>query len=104
MYCVSCYRRTEFTCVKCGYCYCCHWKREQVEHVELSDKLKDFNVMRSKGNEDVRNFKRKDEALEKWRKLEGSQPNRYATITDVIISFHSMVHDAAGASIQRIRR
>jgi hypothetical protein len=40
--CVSCHRRTEFTCVKCGYCYSCHWKREQVEEIQLSDNLKDF--------------------------------------------------------------
>ena len=50
--CISCHRRTEFTCVKCGYCYSCHWKREQIEQVELRDKLKDFYVMQSKGNED----------------------------------------------------
>ena len=23
--CISCRHRTEFTCVKCGYCYSCHW-------------------------------------------------------------------------------
>jgi hypothetical protein len=41
-HCISCHRRTEFTCVKCGYCYSCHWKREQVEEIELRDNLKDF--------------------------------------------------------------
>jgi hypothetical protein len=46
--CVSCGHRTEFTCVKCGYCYSCHWKREQVEQVELRDKLKDFYLSSSK--------------------------------------------------------
>jgi hypothetical protein len=29
--CVSCHIRTQFTCVKCGYCYSCHWKKEKVE-------------------------------------------------------------------------
>jgi hypothetical protein len=42
--CISCGHRTEFTCVKCGYCYSCHWKREQAEAIELRDKLKDFYV------------------------------------------------------------
>jgi hypothetical protein len=46
--CVSCGHRTEFTCIKCGYCYSCHWKREQVEKVELRDNLKDFYVSLSK--------------------------------------------------------
>jgi hypothetical protein len=27
--CVSCNSRTRFTCVKCGYCYSCHWKMEE---------------------------------------------------------------------------
>jgi hypothetical protein len=46
--CVSCGHRTEFTCVKCGYCYSCHWKREQGEAVELRDNLKDFYASLSK--------------------------------------------------------
>jgi len=40
--CISCGHRTEFTCIKCGYCYSCHWKREQVEAIELRDNLKGF--------------------------------------------------------------
>jgi hypothetical protein len=27
--CVSCNSRTQFTCVKCGYCYSCYWKLEE---------------------------------------------------------------------------
>jgi hypothetical protein len=51
--CLSCGNRTEFTCLKCGYCYSCHWKREQAEAVELRDNLKDFNLSLSKAsNED----------------------------------------------------
>jgi hypothetical protein len=29
--CVSCNNRTQFTCVRCGHCYSCHWKTERVE-------------------------------------------------------------------------
>jgi hypothetical protein len=32
--CKSCNARTEFTCVKCGYCWSCHWKKEIVEKKE----------------------------------------------------------------------
>jgi hypothetical protein len=49
--CVSCGHRTEFTCIKCGYCYSCHWKREQVEKIELRDNLKDFYVSLSKASD-----------------------------------------------------
>jgi hypothetical protein len=52
--CISCGHRTEFTCIKFGYCYSCHWK---VEQVELRDKLKDFSSSLSKRNEDDDNQK-----------------------------------------------
>ena len=35
--CKSCINRTEFTCIKCGYCWSCHWKMEQAEKFELYD-------------------------------------------------------------------
>src|ERR671935_2594687 len=51
-YCISCGNRTEYTCIKCGYCYSCHWKREQLEEIEQRDNLKDFYVSISKANND----------------------------------------------------
>ncbi|HEY7757088.1 MAG TPA: hypothetical protein VIA08_02535 [Nitrososphaeraceae archaeon] len=32
--CKSCNNRTEFTCVKCNYCWSCHWKKEIIEKKE----------------------------------------------------------------------
>jgi hypothetical protein len=46
--CILCGHRTEFTCIKCGYCYSCHWKKEQVEEIELRDNLKKFYISLSK--------------------------------------------------------
>ena len=40
--CVSCRHRTEFTCIKCGYCYSCHWKKEKEERRLLDDKFADI--------------------------------------------------------------
>jgi hypothetical protein len=75
--CISCHRRTEFTCVKCGYCYSCHWKREQIEGIQLRDRLKDFYVSLSKGNHDdekvkpqLKQDKIKDKEEDKWRTLD----------------------------------
>jgi hypothetical protein len=50
--CVLCRHRTEFTCIKCGYCYSCHWKKEQMEEIELRDNLKDFLLSLSKERND----------------------------------------------------
>ena len=29
--CKSCGNRTQFACLRCGYCYSCHWKKEKIE-------------------------------------------------------------------------
>ena len=29
--CIYCKTRTQFTCIKCGYSYSCHWKKEEEE-------------------------------------------------------------------------
>jgi hypothetical protein len=34
-YCNSCKNRTQFTCMKCNYCYSCHWKKEKLEKDRL---------------------------------------------------------------------
>src|ERR687889_2537606 len=74
--CVFCGNRTEFTCIKCGYCYSCHWKKEQVEQLELRDNQKYFSLSLPKAsNDDNQNQKLqlqqqggKDlkKGLEKW--------------------------------------
>lgn len=33
--CIYCKSRTQFTCVTCRYCYSCHWKREELDRVQL---------------------------------------------------------------------
>src|SRR5919109_3177587 len=75
--CVSCGHRTEFTCIKCRYCYSCHWKREQIEEVESRDRLKDFYASLSKHpNNDGKQKPRlqqdevNDHGLQKWSTLD----------------------------------
>ena len=70
--CISCHRRTEFTCVKCGYCYSCHWRKEQIEEIELRNHLKDFYVSLSEGNNDEKQKPqlKQDEEMGKWRTLD----------------------------------
>lgn len=61
--------------IKYGYCYNCHWKREQVEEIELRDNLKDFYVSLSKAIKDIDSqkvpsqqdvAKDLDQRLERW--------------------------------------
>jgi hypothetical protein len=79
--CISCGKRTGFACIKCGYCFSCHWKREQVEETELRDNLKDFYLSLSKASNDDDNNNQKlklkqdkaedpDQGLGKWGTLD----------------------------------
>ncbi len=36
--CKCCDNRTSFTCVRCKYCWSCHWKKERLERNELLGK------------------------------------------------------------------
>jgi hypothetical protein len=37
--CISCGNRTDLTCIRCSYCYSCHWKKEKEERRLLEDKI-----------------------------------------------------------------
>ena len=73
--CILCGHRTEFTCIKCGYCYSCHWKKEQIEEIELRDNLKDFLLSLSKDrNEDSQKLKsQKQEENESTARIEAEK-------------------------------
>src|SRR5215207_5399534 len=40
--CKFCGVRTELTCIKCGFCYSCHWKKEKAEKRLLDNKLSEI--------------------------------------------------------------
>ena len=92
--CLSCNTRTEFTCIKCGFCYSCHWKREQIEEIELRDNRKDFYASLSKaGVYEDNNEKSKlqdetrDQGLKKWGTLDAlGQP------AEPICTYHRCHH------------
>ena len=72
--CGSCGHRTEFTCVKCAYCYSSHWKREQIEETKLRDKLKDLIIIaikrQAKKTRVQKEDKVKDQEFGKWGTLD----------------------------------
>src|SRR5919201_7101799 len=40
--CKSCKNRTQLVCIKCGYCYSCHWKEEEKEKEKKKIQFKLF--------------------------------------------------------------
>jgi hypothetical protein len=46
--CVSCRNRTNLTCIKCGYCYSCHWKKGGAEKRLLDSTLNEIFPLSSR--------------------------------------------------------
>jgi hypothetical protein len=40
--CISCGNRTDLTCVRCSYCYSCHWKKEKEERRLFEDRISEI--------------------------------------------------------------
>jgi hypothetical protein len=40
--CISCGNRTDLICIRCGYCYSCHWKKEKEEKKLLNNKINEI--------------------------------------------------------------
>jgi hypothetical protein len=78
--CIFCGNRTEYTCIKCGYCYSCHWKREQLEEIEQRGNLKDFYIsMSKKVSNDISQAKKQDDMPKKnHHQIQGSE--RWGTL------------------------
>jgi hypothetical protein len=56
--CKSCRSRTQLTCIKCGFCYSCHWKKEEVERRELRNKLESIYLSLSLSSEPICTYHR----------------------------------------------
>ena len=85
--CKSCTNRTEFTCIKCGFCWSCHWKMEQAEKFELYDKplISDTSVASFK------NYSQSIVAEEKRLQKQQESPEKLSpTTTKVIDVFGEM--------------
>jgi hypothetical protein len=48
-YCNSCKKRTQFTCVKCGFCWSCHWLKEEMEK-KIPPYITPIEVWKNDGN------------------------------------------------------
>ena len=75
--CISCSNRTDLTCVRCGYCYSCHWKKENEERRLLEDKISEIFPSPSL----ISN--RKNRLTEKEAKEEAQQHQQQLLVADV---------------------
>ena len=96
----------------------CHWKKEQVEEIELRNNLKDFHASLSKSNgestqsnndlewkqQDVKSGEKKSEIWGTLDVLGRSNLNQYVHTIDVITDFHFMDQVGADVNILTTRR
>ncbi|HYZ59427.1 MAG TPA: hypothetical protein VE544_07180 [Nitrososphaeraceae archaeon] len=81
--CKSCKNRTKFFCIRCGYCYSCHWKKEEAEKSLFSNKLDEIFS---------------DSSLSKHVEQKSSVKQRksivdvYGRISEPICSYHGCEH------------
>jgi hypothetical protein len=71
--CKSCRNRTQLTCIKCGFCYSCHWKKEEVERRELRNKLDNFYLSSSKPRDESTAAEEGDDELQQQKEEETEQ-------------------------------
>jgi|SRR5918999_1655261 hypothetical protein len=71
--CKSCKNRTQLTCIKCGFCYSCHWKKEEVEKKEFRNKLESIylsSLSSSKPRDESTTAEEDDDELQKQKEEE----------------------------------
>jgi hypothetical protein len=103
--CKSCRNRTQLTCIKCGFCYSCHWKKEEVERRELRNKLdsiyssasskpRDESTITEEEDDDELQQQKKEEEGEE-QETEQSQEmivNVYGQKSEPICTYHRCHH------------
>src|SRR5512145_3006070 len=83
--CKCCEYRTSFTCIRCKYCWSCHWKKERLEKNEL---LRNRNrLSANQGGTDQVNNKTIPTGVSQYR-----QENEMVTIEEHYLLKRTMIN------------
>lgn len=110
--CKSCSNRTEFTCIRCGFCWSCHWKVEQIDKNELLATGQDEpihlkNYILSIQPQEIKKSERHQRSVDQVVAdittnvidVFGNEMELFATIADVTTSFQFMDLENVFASV-----
>jgi len=96
--CKSCGTRTQPTCIKCGFCYTCHWKKEEVEK-QLFDnkyyKTYSSSLVPSRKNELTKEEKQKGEDKKQSQEQKQQQQlimNVFGQVSEPICTYYRCHH------------
>jgi hypothetical protein len=89
--CTACRYRTKFVCIRCNYCYSCHWKKEELEKRILNSKLNEISpplLLSIRKNELMSN----DAEHQLPIKQQQLMVNVYGKSSEPICSYHGCNH------------
>jgi hypothetical protein len=92
--CRFCGTRTELTCIKCGFCYSCHWKKEKVEKQLLDSRYHNSPpLIPSRKNEliEEEKYKEKEEQPQE-QKQQQLIMNVFGQVSEPICTYYRYHH------------
>src|SRR5215216_2233837 len=98
--CRFCGTRTQLTCIKCGFCYSCHWKNEEVEKQLFDNKYHETYsslLIPSRKNELTDKEKQKEEKEEQPQEQKQQQHqqltmNVFGQVSEPICTYYRCHH------------
>jgi hypothetical protein len=107
--CKSCGTRTEFTCIKYGYCYSCHWKKEELQkQFNNNNKPEIFSPLLKSGRKNglTEEEKQKEEQLQGQKQQQQHQQrivNIFGQVSEPICAYYRYHHQFSLHSSSRCR-
>lgn len=106
--CKSCGTRTEFTCIKCGYSYSCHWKKEELQKQFNNNKPEIFSPLLKSGRKNglTEEEKQKEEQLQGQKQQQQHQQrivNIFGQVSEPICAYYRYHHKFSLHSSSRCR-
>jgi hypothetical protein len=108
--CKFCGTRTELTCIKCGFCYSCHWKKEEVEKQLLDNRYHDYDSHPLKSSRENRLIEEEKQKGEEERPQEQKQQqqqqltiNVFGQVSEPICTYYRCHHKFSIHSSSRCR-
>jgi hypothetical protein len=89
--CKSCRNRTQLTCIKCRFCYSCHWKKKEEERTEFRNKLESIYLSLSSlspkpRDESTTTEEEDDDELQKQKKEEEGEEQETEQSQEMIVN------------------
>lgn len=93
--CISCGNRTDLTCIRCGYCYSCHWKKEKEEKKVLNNRISEIfpsSLILTRKNRLIEKEVEQQQSLSEQRHQQQLIVDVYGRASEPICTYHRCSH------------